>query len=43
VATPGGRDLAGVASDVDGAGRLVVTGPDGATTPVAAGDVRHVR
>jgi len=43
VATPDGRDLAGVASDVDGAGRLVVTGPDGATTPVAAGDVRHVR
>jgi BirA family biotin operon repressor/biotin-[acetyl-CoA-carboxylase] ligase len=43
VALPGGTDLTGTASDVDSAGRLVVTGTDGAPTPVAAGDVVHVR
>ncbi|TML24517.1 MAG: biotin--[acetyl-CoA-carboxylase] ligase [Actinobacteria bacterium] len=43
IALPDGATLAGVASDVDGTGRLVVTGPDGAATPVAAGDVVHVR
>jgi BirA family transcriptional regulator, biotin operon repressor / biotin---[acetyl-CoA-carboxylase] ligase len=43
VALPDGTALAGVASGVDGSGRLVVTGPDGASTAVAAGDVVHVR
>ncbi len=43
VALPGGTDLTGTASDVDSAGRLVVTGTDGTSTPVAAGDVVHVR
>lgn len=38
VALPGDRVLTGVAEDVDDAGRLVVAG-----TPVAAGDVLHVR
>ena len=38
VSLPGGDALAGVAEDVDGSGRLVVAG-----TPVAAGDVLHVR
>jgi BirA family transcriptional regulator, biotin operon repressor / biotin---[acetyl-CoA-carboxylase] ligase len=42
VAMPGGREVTGVAVDVDGDGRLVVrsaTGP----VPVSAGDVIHVR
>ncbi len=43
VALPDGTQLAGTASDVDGAGRLVVTGPDDAPTAVAAGDIEHVR
>lgn len=43
VALPDGSELAGTASDVDGAGRLVVTGPDGTPTAVAAGDIEHVR
>jgi BirA family transcriptional regulator, biotin operon repressor / biotin---[acetyl-CoA-carboxylase] ligase len=43
IARPDGSTLAGTASDVDGAGRLVVTGTDGVATPVAAGDVGHVR
>ncbi len=38
VSLPGGEVLTGPAEDVDGAGRLVVAG-----TPVAAGDVLHVR
>ncbi|QZY29982.1 biotin--[acetyl-CoA-carboxylase] ligase [Nocardioides coralli] len=38
VQMPGGDDLTGRVTDVDGAGRLVVAG-----TPVAAGDVVHVR
>ena len=38
VSLPGGDQLAGEATDVDAAGRLVVAG-----TPVAAGDVLHVR
>ncbi|WP_244247033.1 biotin--[acetyl-CoA-carboxylase] ligase [Nocardioides euryhalodurans] len=38
VALPGGGDLTGLATDVDAGGRLVVAG-----TPVAAGDVLHVR
>jgi BirA family transcriptional regulator, biotin operon repressor / biotin---[acetyl-CoA-carboxylase] ligase len=43
VALPGGGALAGTASDVDGDGRLIVTGPDGYPTAVAAGDIVHVR
>ena len=38
VSLPGGGTLTGTADDVDDAGRLVVAG-----TPVAAGDVLHVR
>ena len=38
VSLPGGDELVGRAGDVDAAGRLVVAG-----TPVAAGDVVHVR
>ena len=38
VSLPGGGELTGEASDVDDTGRLVVAG-----TPVAAGDVLHVR
>lgn len=38
VSLPGGGELTGEASDVDDTGRLVVAG-----TPVAAGDVVHVR
>jgi BirA family transcriptional regulator, biotin operon repressor / biotin---[acetyl-CoA-carboxylase] ligase len=43
VALPSGADLTGTASDVDSAGRLVVTGTDGTPNQVAAGDVIHVR
>jgi BirA family transcriptional regulator, biotin operon repressor / biotin---[acetyl-CoA-carboxylase] ligase len=42
VELPGGRGLTGRATDVDDAGRLLVTGPDGAEW-VSAGDVIHVR
>jgi BirA family transcriptional regulator, biotin operon repressor / biotin---[acetyl-CoA-carboxylase] ligase len=42
VELPGGAVLAGRASDVDDAGRLLVTGPGGAEW-VSAGDVIHVR
>lgn len=40
-----GRDeqLRGTAADVDGTGRLVVRGADGAATAVSAGDVVHLR
>ena len=38
VSLPGGTELSGQATDVDDSGRLVVAG-----TPVAAGDVLHVR
>lgn len=41
VALPGGV-LTGTASDVDGDGRLVVSGASGESTAVAAGDVEHV-
>jgi BirA family biotin operon repressor/biotin-[acetyl-CoA-carboxylase] ligase len=37
------RVLRGTATGVDETGRLVVRGADGASTPVSAGDVRHVR
>jgi BirA family biotin operon repressor/biotin-[acetyl-CoA-carboxylase] ligase len=43
IALPDGSYLTGGASDVDAAGRLVVTDPDGVLTAVAAGDVVHVR
>jgi BirA family biotin operon repressor/biotin-[acetyl-CoA-carboxylase] ligase len=42
VELPGGTVLAGRASDVDDAGRLLVAGP-GSTEWVSAGDVIHVR
>ncbi len=38
-----GRELAGLAIDVDAAGRLLVRGEDGTAVPVAAGDVVHAR
>ncbi len=38
VSLPGGGEVTGEATDVDETGRLVVAG-----TPVAAGDVLHVR
>jgi BirA family biotin operon repressor/biotin-[acetyl-CoA-carboxylase] ligase len=43
VLLPGDRELAGVASDVDAEGRLLVAAGDGAEIPVSAGDVIHVR
>jgi BirA family biotin operon repressor/biotin-[acetyl-CoA-carboxylase] ligase len=44
VQLPGGSDLFGVAVDIDGTGRLVVRELTGsALTPVAAGDVTHLR
>jgi BirA family biotin operon repressor/biotin-[acetyl-CoA-carboxylase] ligase len=44
VELPGGDDLFGVATGIDGAGRLLVTGTaDGRVTAVAAGDVTHLR
>ncbi|HEY2551053.1 MAG TPA: biotin--[acetyl-CoA-carboxylase] ligase [Streptosporangiaceae bacterium] len=42
VSLPGGRELAGTASDVDDAGRLVVCA-GGQATAVSAGDVVHIR
>jgi BirA family transcriptional regulator, biotin operon repressor / biotin---[acetyl-CoA-carboxylase] ligase len=42
VSMPGGDQVRGLASDVDGDGRLVVQTPAG-PRPVAAGDVQHVR
>jgi BirA family biotin operon repressor/biotin-[acetyl-CoA-carboxylase] ligase len=42
-ALPGGATLTGTASDVDDAGRLVVTDGDRAGTPIAAGDIVHLR
>ena len=42
VSLPGDRTVAGLAAEVDGAGRLVVQSPSGAV-PVSAGDVIHVR
>lgn len=40
---PGERTLVGIASGIDGAGRLEVRGVDGAVVPVAVGDVIHAR
>jgi BirA family biotin operon repressor/biotin-[acetyl-CoA-carboxylase] ligase len=42
-ALPGGATLTGTASDVDDLGRLVVTDGDGTGTPIAAGDIVHLR
>jgi BirA family biotin operon repressor/biotin-[acetyl-CoA-carboxylase] ligase len=42
VTMPGGRELTGVAADVDADGRLVVRTSSG-PVPVSAGDVVHVR
>jgi BirA family transcriptional regulator, biotin operon repressor / biotin---[acetyl-CoA-carboxylase] ligase len=42
VSLPGGRTVAGLAAEIDGAGRLVVRSPSG-LVPVSAGDVIHVR
>jgi biotin-[acetyl-CoA-carboxylase] ligase BirA-like protein len=42
VSLPGGQVLAGLAQDVDQAGRLVVLGPSGPVS-VSAGDVVHAR
>jgi BirA family transcriptional regulator, biotin operon repressor / biotin---[acetyl-CoA-carboxylase] ligase len=42
VSLPGGRTVAGVAAEVERAGRLVVRSPSG-LVPVSAGDVVHVR
>lgn len=39
----GTEDLNGVATGVDTDGRLLVRGADGASTPVSAGDVVHLR
>jgi BirA family biotin operon repressor/biotin-[acetyl-CoA-carboxylase] ligase len=43
VALPGDAVIAGRAVDVDVGGRLVIEAEDGTRTPVAAGDVVHVR
>jgi BirA family transcriptional regulator, biotin operon repressor / biotin---[acetyl-CoA-carboxylase] ligase len=43
VQLPGGGELQGTAEGVDDEGRLVVAGPGGAVTALAAGDVVHVR
>ncbi|MEW2358573.1 biotin--[acetyl-CoA-carboxylase] ligase [Spirillospora sp. NPDC029432] len=43
VELPGGEPLRGTVGDIDGSGRLVVTGEDGAVRAVGAGDVVHVR
>ncbi|WP_432494006.1 biotin--[acetyl-CoA-carboxylase] ligase [Kineococcus auxinigenes] len=40
---PGGRVLTGTAEDVDGTGRLLLLGSDGARTSLAAADVVHLR
>ncbi|UQU65620.1 biotin--[acetyl-CoA-carboxylase] ligase [Couchioplanes caeruleus] len=43
VLLPGGGEIAGVATTVDGAGQLMVRTADGAERGVSAGDVVHVR
>jgi BirA family biotin operon repressor/biotin-[acetyl-CoA-carboxylase] ligase len=43
VMLPGGRTLTGVATDIDGTGRLVVGGSGSEQVAVSAGDVIHVR
>jgi biotin-(acetyl-CoA carboxylase) ligase len=39
----GDREIEGTASDVDAAGRLVVTPDEGASEVIAVGDVVHLR
>ena len=43
VELPGGSDLTGTATGIDGHGRLVVRRSDGLVSAVAAGDVTHLR
>ena len=43
VELPGGSELTGTATGIDGHGRLVVRGSDGLVSAVAAGDVTHLR
>ncbi|MGD9954750.1 MAG: biotin--[acetyl-CoA-carboxylase] ligase [Candidatus Nanopelagicales bacterium] len=43
VLLPGGGELLGAALDVDGSGRLLVRGDDGAEHALSAGDVEHLR
>jgi BirA family biotin operon repressor/biotin-[acetyl-CoA-carboxylase] ligase len=43
VELPGGHEVTGTARRLDGAGALVVVGPDGVEHQVLAGDVHHVR
>lgn len=43
VSLPGGEQVAGLASEIDPDGRLVVTTAAGTPRALAAGDVRHVR
>jgi BirA family biotin operon repressor/biotin-[acetyl-CoA-carboxylase] ligase len=44
VQLPGGEDLVGTATDIDGGGRLSVRrSADGRVVSVAAGDVTHLR
>jgi BirA family transcriptional regulator, biotin operon repressor / biotin---[acetyl-CoA-carboxylase] ligase len=43
VELPGGRVFDGLASDLDGDGRLLVSVPPDADLPVAAGDIVHLR
>jgi BirA family biotin operon repressor/biotin-[acetyl-CoA-carboxylase] ligase len=43
VLLPAGETLTGEATEVDGAGQLVVRTADGAEHRVSAGDVLHVR
>lgn len=40
---PGGRQVIGVADDVDATGRLLITDDAGTRTAVSAGDVTHLR
>lgn len=43
VELPGGRELDGVAADLDADGRLLLSIPPDADLPVAAGDIVHLR
>jgi len=43
VTLPGAPSLTGLATGLDAGGRLEVRGPEGIRTPVAAGDVTHLR
>ncbi len=43
VLLPGGGELEGTATDVDGSGRLLVRATDGTDHALSAGDVEHLR